>query len=487
MKTKRLRAWGAESLRRLLVPALLLSIAAAGCGQQAGEKEKAGQTAARTGDKSAKEAARAVDVVRPERHAVRQQLGQPGHIEAFEETPLYARIPGYIRKYHVDIGDEIKGPAGGESDGKAPGQGGQLLAELSVPEMVADLEQKKALATKAAEEIKQAVEIVKVAEAVYHSALARVEEEKAGRLQAQAEYNRWDVEYRKAAELVARGNLDQQTRDVTLFQREAAMAAKVRVEAKVQSAEAAVKESKARWEKAKIDVQVAQARHGAAEAERDVVAAMLAYAEIRAPYNGVVMVRNINPGDFVQPATAGKVEPLFVVARTDRVRIFIAVPETEAVFIDKNATARIRVRGLKGEELEGKVVRTSWGVRGKERTLRTEIDLENRDGRLRDGMYAFAILTMEHKDVWTLPVAAVAVADEQPFCVRVENGKAVRTPLQLGLSDGKRVEVRKKLVGRMNGGQGGAWQDFNGAEEVVASNPGALTDGQALSARGRSP
>jgi RND family efflux transporter MFP subunit len=469
------------------VPPLLLLITAAGCGQRAGEAEKAGQTPAQKGDKSAKATARAVDVVRPERHTVRQQLGQPGHIEAFEETPLYARIPGYIRKVHVDIGDEVKGPTGEKRAGQSSGQGGQLLAELSVPEMVADLKQKKALAAKAAEEIKQAEEIVKVAEAVYHSALARVDEEKAGRLQAQAEYNRWDVEYRKAVELVNRGNLDQQTRDVTLLQREAAKAAVVKVEAKVQSAEAAVKESKARWEKAKMDVQVAQARHGAAEAERDVAAAMLGYAEIRAPYEGVVMERNVNTGDFVQPMTTGKGEPLFVVARMDLVRIFLEVPETEAVFIDKNATARIRVRGLKGEELEGRVIRTSWGVRGKERTLRTEIDLENRGGRLRPGMYAFAIITMEHKDVWTLPVAAVAVADEQPFCVRVENGKAVRTPVQLGLSDGKRVEVRKKLVGRMNGGQTSAWQDFNGTEAVVASNPGALTDGQALSARGRSP
>src|SRR5262249_47824996 len=160
--------------------------------------------------------------------------------------------------------------------------------------------------------------------------------------------------------------------------------------------------------------------------------------------------------------------------------------ETEAVFIDKNAAARIRVRGLKGQELEGKVVRTSWGVRGKERTLRTEIDLENRDGRLRPGMYVFAIITMKHKDVWTLPVAAVAVTDEQPFCVRVEGGKAVRTPVQLGLSDGKRVEVRKKLVGRTKAGEGGVWQDFNGTEEVVASNPSALTDGQAASVRERS-
>jgi HlyD family secretion protein len=469
-------------LRRPFVPVLLCLSALAGCGKQSPEPGKAAETPA----KGAQAPAKAVNVTKPERHTVRQTIGQPGHIEAFEQTPLYARISGYIRKVHVDIDDRIKGPEEEKGADKAA-QGGQLLAELSVPEMVADLEQKKALAAKAAEEIKQAEEIVKVGEAIYNSSLARVEEEKAGRLQAQAEYNRWDVEYKKAVELVARGNLDQQTRDVTLFQRESAKAAEVKVEAKVQSAEAAVKESRARWEKAKMDVKVAEARHRAAEAERDFVAAMLGYAEIRAPYNGVVMVRNINTWDFVQPATTGKGEPLFVVVRMDRVRIFIEVPETEAVFIDKGARARIRVRGLKGEELEGKVVRSSWGLSAKERTLRAEIDLENKGGRLRPGMYAFATILLEHKDVWTLPVEAVAGAGEQPYCVRVEGSKAVRTPVQLGLSDGKRVEVRKKLVGRTKAGEGGVWEDFNGTEKVVLSAPDTLADAQAVTVRGRSP
>src|SRR5262249_51761774 len=150
-----------------------------------------------------------------------------------------------------------------------------------------------------------------------------VEEEKAGRLHAQAEYDRWEAEYKKAATLVPRGLLDEQTLDVTRFQREAARAARVKVEAKVQSAESTVKENKARWQKAKVDVKVAEAKHRAAEADRDATAALLSYATIEAPYDGVVMVRNINTGDFVQPATTGKGEPLFVVARMDWVRIFI--------------------------------------------------------------------------------------------------------------------------------------------------------------------
>src|SRR5262245_58114711 len=127
-------------LRRPLVPVLLCLTALAGCGQQSAEPGKAPEAPARPATR--------VSVTKPERYTVRQAVGQPGQIEAFEQTQIYPRISGYIRKLHVDIGDEIKGP--GE------GQEGQLLAELSVPETVAGLEEKKALAAKAAEEIKQA-------------------------------------------------------------------------------------------------------------------------------------------------------------------------------------------------------------------------------------------------------------------------------------------------------------------------------------------
>src|SRR5262249_25149257 len=99
--------------------------------------------------------------------------------------------------------------------------------------------------------------------------------------------------------------------------------------------------------------------------------------------------------------------------------------------------------------------------------------------------YAFATITLEHKDVWTLPVAAVAVTEEQPFCVRVESGKAVYTPVQLGLSDGRRVEVRKKLIGRTKAGKGGSWEDFSWTEVIVGSNPAVLTDGQAVTLSGK--
>ena len=73
--------------------------------------------------------ARSVTVVKPERKTIRREVAQPGLIQAFERTPIVARIPGYVLKWNVDIGDPIKK--------------GDILAELWVPEMVSELKLKE--------------------------------------------------------------------------------------------------------------------------------------------------------------------------------------------------------------------------------------------------------------------------------------------------------------------------------------------------------
>ena len=79
---------------------------------------------------------RKVDVVKPEIKTIRREVAQPGHIEAYERTPIMARIPGYVLKWNVDIGDLV------EKDKT-------ILAELSVPDMESELKLKK-------EQVKQA-------------------------------------------------------------------------------------------------------------------------------------------------------------------------------------------------------------------------------------------------------------------------------------------------------------------------------------------
>ena len=87
---------------------------------------------------------------------------------------------------------------------------------------------------------------------------------------------------------------------------------------------------------------------------------------------------------------------------------------------------------------------------------------------------------MEHRGVWTLPASAVVTKEDESFCYRWDNGKAVRTPLQLGLSGGGLVEVLKKQVKLSKPGQEKVWEDCTGEEEVITSNPSTLTDGQAV-------
>ena len=124
------------------------------------------------------------------------------------------------------------------------------------------------------------------------------------------------------------------------------------------------------------------------------------------------------------------------------------------------------------------MTRNSRALDPQSRTLRTEIDLPNPRGRLLPGMYVQATILIEHLNVWSLPLGAVATEGEHIFCIRVVNGKAVRTPLQLGLRGGDLVEVLKQQVRAAAPGEPASWEDITGEEEVVAGNPAALQDGQ---------
>ena len=106
------------------------------------------------------------------------------------------------------------------------------------------------------------------------------------------------------------------------------------------------------------------------------------------------------------------------------------------------------------------------------------IDLPNTEGRLLPGMYADITIVAEHKDVWALPAKAVQMEGDHPYCYLVENGRAVRTPLQVGMKGGKLIEVLKKQVKSPSPGEERRWEDVTGDEEVVAGDLDKLKDDQ---------
>jgi multidrug efflux pump subunit AcrA (membrane-fusion protein) len=383
----------------------------------------------------------AVTTVNPKRADLHRAVSQPGFLQAYEATPIFAKLEAYVGKWHYDIGAEVKE--------------GQVLADLDIPEMDVELAQKKGL--------------VRKAQATLSSAQAKVKAVEAGVLRADADLKRWKLEQTRQARMVRQGTLDQQSVDV--------------VNAQVETARAALAEAQAEVARATADVDVAKKDIVVAQANRDYVATLLKYAKVRAPFAGRVTRRNVDTGNFVRPAKGPDEKPLFVVERNDRLRIVVSVPEVDAVWVHKGAPATIRIQALPGLTITGKVARTSWSLDQTARTLRAEIDLKNPAGKFRPHMYAYVTITGVRDHVWTLPASAVVTQGDvtqgyQSFCYRVEDGKVRRTPVEVGARAGDLVEVLKKQVAPKKPAKDAAWKDFTGKEVIVRGDADKLTDGQ---------
>jgi len=230
-------------------------------------------------------------------------------------------------------------------------------------------------------------------------------------------------------------------------------------------------------------VEAARAKTQVSREDVKRVAALVGYTHITSPYDGIVVTRNANTGDYLQPGSGDQSVssvapgqsnahvPLYVVARTDMIRVFVDIPEMDASSVTRGTTARVRVQALRDEEIPAAVTRTSWSLNHETRTLRAEIDLPNPDSRLLPGMYAYGKVLIHHGNVRALPLAAIVELGNQNCCYLYDHGKAVQTPVQTGISDGIWVEAAKKRVE-------GTWTDFTGKEEVILGDLSELTDGQ---------
>jgi HlyD family secretion protein len=393
---------------------------------------------------------RSVEVVHPERHTIRRSVGEPGELEAFETTAIHAKIAGYIKNWTVNIGAAVK---------KC-----QILAELSVPELDAELKQKRASVEQAIARHKQAGAAVRVAESNVAGAEANLAAVRAGTRRVEADRARWQAEYRRVEELHAARAQTGSLLDETRSKLRSSEAACEESEAQIKTADVAVTQSRAALDSARSDVVAADAAIDVARADAGTVEARLAYTRIESPFDGIVTQRNVNTGDLTQPG-ADK-PPLFVVARSDIMTIRVNVPEAFAVAVNPGDRAAVRLQEIKGRTLEGKVTRVSWALDPKTRTSRAEIDIPNPGARLLPGLYAYAtIIVEEHPDVMTLPGTAIITEREKTSCVVVVEGKATLRPIQVGLSDGTGTEIVSGL---------------DGSEAVVRANAASLSEGQAV-------
>jgi multidrug efflux pump subunit AcrA (membrane-fusion protein) len=404
------------------------------------------------------------DVVQPKRQSLNRVVEQPGSIEAYEVAQRYARVPGYVRlpyddqgRLVIDIGHEVRGPKY-DASGKEV-ELGQVLAEVDVPELVQQTKLKQATVVQTKSDVEQAEKALAAAAAAVTIADATVAD-------IRSTYEFWEVQEKKFAGFVQAGTLQRQSHEEA--QKQLGSAA-----AKLDAAKATVVKAKADRDKAEADVKSAKARIAVAEADARNLEAMLSYATIRAPIDGIVTRRKVSNGELVQPG--GKDDWLFTIARLDPVRVVVAVPEVDAELVRNDLDVQLTIQALPGGARTGKVVRTSWDLEPGSRTLRTEIDLPNPDHALRPGMYVYARITCPLPEAWVLPVTAVAKQDNALVCFRIVENKAVRTPVQVGRGDGEFLQVLKY----QSGGASPGWESLTGKERVAVKATG-LTDGQSV-------
>lgn len=325
-------------------------------------------------------------------------LGTPltlaGGFKPFQEVDLHAKVAGYIKTMYVDVGSHVKE--------------GQSLAVLEVPELAAELSGADAAVRRAKEEIRRAQGDVQRAKSAHEATHAMAE-----RL-TQASDSR--------AGLVAQQEVDD------------ARAKDLEGEAQVSSAQAALSAA----EQA-LDVAVATQQQYKALSD---------YTRITAPFTGVITVRYADTGSLIAAGTSSSTQsaPVVRIAQISVLRLVLPVPESIAGQIRLGDPVKVHVQALNQDSV-GKVSRFADALDPQTRTMETEIDFQNPDGKLLPGMYVEAKIGVAAKtDVLTVPLEAVETNGSEGTVLVVSTQNTLEErKVQLGLQGSTHVEVLSGL------------------------------------------
>ncbi len=235
------------------------------------------------------------------------------------------------------------------------------------------------------------------------------------------------------------------------------------------SPEADLEDKQAQREVSKANVRLALANVSAAQASVRQLGQLKAYSKVTAPFAGTINARSIERGALVSPAT-----PLFTLAATDTVRVFVSVPQNLAPSVRVGAVAEVSVRESPGKKLEGTVARTAGSLDGATRTLNTEVRVPNTSGELLAGMYAQVSLKLATPhQVLEIPATALW-NDAQGLRVAVvdaENKVRFR-PVTIERDAGATIELASGL---------------DGTERIVRVASATLTEGLVVEPKAAPP
>ena len=324
-----------------------------------------------------------VNVAQVRRSSGQSNLVLPGNIQAVQEAPVLARASGYVKKRNVDIGDRV--------------QEGQVLAEIEAPELKQQIKQ-------AAAALEQAAQGIQMAEAAAGSARAnadflRVTRDRYGALQKQNVVSQQEYDTRQAAFVAANAQANAQNKAID----------------------------------------VAKSNAAAAEANLARLNELLGYQMVKAPFAGVITLRNVDTGALVNEGNT----LLFRIAQTDRLRTYVNVPQIDAESVRVGQQATLTIPDLAGRKFAGRVARTANALDPATRTLLVEVQIDNSGGGLMPGMYTQVELAVPRRNPPLLiPADTLVVRADGPQVAVVGPDGVVRySRVQLGRDLGQQLEA----------------------------------------------
>ncbi|MEK7915890.1 efflux RND transporter periplasmic adaptor subunit [Burkholderia contaminans] len=328
-----------------------------------------------------------VSVIAPGTAPADQTLTLPGSVMPFADASIYARTSGYIAHWSADLGTHVKA--------------GQTLAQISAPDLDAQLRQ------------------------------ARADE-----ASAQANYDYAKSTAQRWQDMLKTQSVSQQDTDTKV-----------------------------------ADMNAKRAMLASAQANVAHLAELVSYESVAAPFDGVITARNVDVGTLVTaggtPGSPGLSGELFHLEQTDTLRVFVDVPQDSATGVSAGTSVYLTTPQYPGRRFAARVARSAGAIDPVTRTLRVEIDVDNRDGALMPGAYAQAHLVVPSAaPALDLPVSALLF---RPGGVTVAtvgaNGRTALKTVQIGRDFGTRVEIVSGLA----------------AGDRVIDNPGdAITAGEAV-------
>ncbi len=170
------------------------------------------------------------------------------------------------------------------------------------------------------------------------------------------------------------------------------------------------------------------------------------YLQIRAPFNGVITARNVNPGAYVGPSGKGSEFPLFNLQEQKKLRLVLSVPEAYTSYLSQKNAVSFTVKSLPNQPFKAVINRLSGSIDSRLRSQRVEMDVINNDKKLLPGMVAEVNLPLPAADsTFIVPKTAVVNSTESVYVIRVVNNQTQKVEIKTGRDANDLIEIYGNL------------------------------------------